>query len=99
MLNIGHNVEIQYDDMDFGSQGTSHLKLLGRAPSGANTIQLRFLPQDDAQAQEIITILEISQCGDYQLFDFDFAKIKGLQKVSFVFLPGCNFDFKDFIFS
>lgn len=99
VLNIGNNVVIQYDDMDFGSQGTSHLKLLGRAPSWANTIQLRFLPQDDAQAQEIITILEINQCGDYQLFDFDFANVKGLQKVSFVFLPGCNFDFKDFIFS
>lgn len=99
ILNIGNNVVIEYTDMDFGNKGTSHVKLMGKAPSGANTIQLRFSPEDNPQKQETIIILEIPESTDYQYFDFDFQNICGLQTVSFVFMPGCNFDFKNFIFS
>ena len=96
---IGNNVVIEFADMDFGDKGTSHIKLLGRAPSGANTIQLRFSPQENPQTKETVIVLETSKSTDYQYFDFDFEKVKGLQNVSFIFLPGCNFDFKDFVFS
>ncbi|MBO7421682.1 MAG: DUF4982 domain-containing protein [Spirochaetaceae bacterium] len=99
VLNIGNNVVIEYRDMDFGTEGASHLKLCGRAPSGANTIQLKFSPVDNPEAEETVTVLEVAESKDYRTFDFDFDQIKGLQKVSFVFLPGCNFDFKNFTFS
>lgn len=99
ILNIGNNVVFEYSDMNFGTKGCNHIKLLGKAPSGANTIQLRFSPQDNLKKQESIIILEIPESTDYQFFDFDFQNITGLQTVSFIFLPGCNFDFKNFIFS
>lgn len=96
--NIGNNVSIEFSDMDFGTGGTNRIVLQGKAPFSANTIQLRFNSQNE-NPEEHIFVIEAEKCTEYKSFYFDFSKkITGLQKVTFIFLPGSNFDFKDFQF-
>ena len=82
-------------DIDFGDAGTTEVTICGRAPEGTNTIHLRF--KNDAE--EIKEILEFKQSSDYEEQSFEIAKRTGTWNISFVFLPGSNFDFKSFRFS
>lgn len=98
VLNIGNNVSFDFYDMDFGENGTKHLKINGRSPTGANTIQLRIVPNDSTRS-ETVCVMEIPENKLFNLFEFDLPEtVKNSNKVTFIFLPGSNFDFKDFQF-
>lgn len=88
---IGNNVSLEFSDMNFGKTGTDSVVIYGRTPLQQNTIQLRFT---DGATQ----VLSFPHSEEYTELRFPLEKVTGDQKVTFVFLPGCNFDFKWFRF-
>ena len=90
---IGNNVTILFDGMDFGPTGAGHITICGATPLEKNAIQLRF-----AGAQgDSIALVEFTHTAPAAQ-RFEIPRICGAQSVSFVFLPGSNFDFKWFMF-
>ncbi|MDE5950897.1 MAG: DUF4982 domain-containing protein, partial [Acetatifactor sp.] len=90
---IGNNVSLEYTDMDFGEQGVSRITICGRTPLANNTIHVRFVGEESMNQ-----IVEFPHEEEYTVHSFDLQPVKGLQKVVFVFLPGCDFDFAWFRF-
>ncbi len=88
---IGNNVSLEFSDMNFGDFGTDSLVICGRTPLQQNTIQLRFT---DGETQ----VLPFPHSEEYRELRFPLKKVTGEQRVTFVFLPGCNFDLKWFRF-
>ena len=88
---IGNNVSLEFTDMNFGEAGTDSIVICGRTPLQQNTIQLRFT---DGATQ----VLPFPHSEEYVERRFPLEKVTGDQKVTFVFLPGCHFDFKWFRF-
>lgn len=95
IVGIGNNVSLEYDAMDFGEKGFARLLVCGRTPLEKNTIHVRFL---DENGTEIKQIAEFVHSDDYTVQEFALDSVKGCNKVTFVFLPGCEFDFKWFQF-
>lgn len=90
---IGNNVSLEYADMDFGEQGVNRITICGRTPLANNTIHVRFVGEESVNQ-----IVEFPHEEEYAVHSFALQPVKGLQKVVFVFLPGCDFDFKWFRF-
>jgi beta-galactosidase len=90
---IGNNVSLEFDHMDFGPEGFTKLIICGKANTD-NTIHIHFNSEEGSVRQ----IAEFSYTEEYSEMEFLLDKVTGKQKVSFVFLPGCDFDFKWFRF-
>ena len=95
MEGIGNNVSLEYEDMDFGQQGADRITICGKTNLEKNTIHIRFF---DEQGRSVNQLVEFPKQEEYTQLTFDIDKVKGKQKVVFVFLPGCDFDFKAFWF-
>ncbi len=91
---IGNNVTLAFENIDFGDKGTKEVVIRGRASEGTNTIHLRF----KNGSEEVKEILEFEQCDEYTERHFAIEERKGVWNLSFVFLPGSNFDFESFRF-
>lgn len=91
---IGNNVSLEYADMDFGEKGISRIVICGRTPLANNTIHVRFVGEEGSVNQ----IVEFPHEEEYTAHGFELQPVKGVQKVVFVFLPGCDFDFEWFRF-
>jgi beta-galactosidase len=91
---IGNNVTVTFDGMDFGVEGISRLFICGRSLIACNSIQIRF----HGTLGETKQLAEFSYSPEYTVREFPMEKITGNQSVSFLFLPGCNFDFQWFRF-
>ena len=91
---IGNNVSIEFADMNFGERRVRKLHVYGRTPLDHNTIQVRFTGADGENS----VMAEFVHSEDYNWQSFELPQITGDVKVTFVFLPGCNFDFKKFRF-
>lgn len=91
---IGNNVSLEFADMDFGAEGAHVLHVYGRTPLDHNTIQVRFTGEEGENS----VMAEFLHSEDYNWQTFEVPEITGKKKVTFVFLPGCNFDFKAFRF-
>jgi beta-galactosidase len=91
---IGNNVSIGFEDMDFTAAGASKIVIYGRTNIEKNTIHIRFSNEDGESNQ----IVEFLQSNGYTERVFNLEKVTGKQKVAFIFLPGCNFDFGWFRF-
>ena len=81
--------------MDFGETGASSLTICGKSNTPNNTINIKFFAEDGNSSTQVI---EFSHTDDYEEKTFELKDITGEKKVDFVFLPGCNFDFKWFKF-
>ena len=92
---IGNNVSIEFLDMDFGETGSSSLTICGHSPLDMNTIHIHFT-DDEGDYTELV---EFSYSEDYCEREYVIKPVTGKKKVTFVFLPGSNFDFKWFQFS
>ena len=93
---IGNNVNIDFEDMDFGEEkAPASITICGRSNSENNTINLKFFVADGKSQTQVI---DFAHTDAYEEKTFPVIPLKGKQKVSFVFLPGCNFDFKWFRF-
>ncbi len=94
ITDIGNNVVIEFDSLDFGD-GARTLTVTGRTPLDVNTVQIRATDKDGVQTAQII---EFPHSDDYRSVKFDIEKISGVKDISFVFLPGVKFDMESFEF-
>ncbi len=90
---IGNNVNIGFNNMDFGEKGASRITIYGSTPLEKNTIHVKFT---DEEGNKETRILEFPGGAKENTFDIDLLKGKGV--VEFVFLPGSDFNFEGFVF-
>ena len=93
---IGNNVTLDFSNMDFGEKGAISLTICGKSNTENNTINIKFFAADGTSSTQVI---EFAHTDHFEEKTFDLKKITGFQKISFVFLPGSNFDFKWFRFN
>ncbi|MBQ4639945.1 MAG: DUF4982 domain-containing protein [Clostridia bacterium] len=91
---IGNNVSLVFEDMNFGENDGLRLTLCGRTQIDKNTIHVQFLTADGEQRE----IAEFTRAEDWQEQVFTLPRVPEKCKVVFIFLPGCDFDFKFFRF-
>lgn len=92
---IGNNVCITYKDMDFGAEGATKITIKGCTPLKQNTIHIRFKKKSAAEQRQII---EFPYSSEMTEITFELENICGKGDLSFVFLPGSDFDFSEFRF-
>ncbi|MFD1136601.1 hypothetical protein [Paenibacillus urinalis] len=80
--------------MDFTAEGASRVVFYGSSPIDKNTIHIRFAGPDGESNQ----LVEFTQSNGYEEQVFELETVTGQQKVTFIFLPGSNFDFGWFRF-
>ena len=82
--------------MNFSEQGFKRLLICGRSSLDKNTIHLHFKGKDgNIHSRQLV---EFEYSADYIIREFKLENITGEMEVSFLFLPGCCFDFKWFRF-
>jgi beta-galactosidase len=91
---IGNNVSLEFSEMDFGDLGAAKLVICGRSPIDKNTVHIRFTGEDESSNQ----LVEFTYSEQYEERTFELERVTGVQKVTFIFLPGSNFDFAWFRF-
>lgn len=94
IFGIGNNVSLEFDRMDFGKNGVNSVVICGKSTLDNNTIHVRFLNEYG----EKIHLAEFKGSLDWSEQRFSFERIAGVCRVSFIFLPGCSFSFKEFRF-
>lgn len=92
--NIGNNVSLVFEDMDFGEEGSSKLVICGRSPIDNNTIHVIFAGKQGESKQ----LVEFGYSEESCKREYVLERITGKQTVTFVFLPGSQFDFEWFEF-
>ena len=92
---IGNNVNLDFANMDFGETAARKLTICGKSNTENNTINIKFFAADGSSQTQVI---EFPHTEDYEEKSFEISPVSGAQKISFVFLPGSNFDFKWFKF-
>lgn len=103
VLGIGNNVTMEYAGMDFGDAGTSYIEIWGNTPLQTNEIHLIFTPcteDGDGMTQEHIIRFAGGKAAQGEVQGQVFSEIcfTGKGKLTFLFLPGSNFDFEAFQF-
>lgn len=93
---IGNNVTLTFRDMNFSEKGFKRLLLCGHSPLDKNTIHLHFKDKDGFIISR--QLVEFEYSTDYVIKEFNLENVTGETEVSFLFLPGCCFDFKWFRF-
>ena len=88
---IGNNVTIQFNEMDFSTKGLKKIQICGQTPLEKNTIRIQF-------NDEISQLVEFKHSKDYEVQEFELETLSENGTVSFIFLPGCQFNFKWFQF-
>lgn len=91
---IGNNVSLIFRDLDFGPEGLRGIAIRGKSKLENNTIHLRF--EGDGEPQR--RIVEFPGADNWQELVFLLEPVFGRQDVTFLFLPGCDFDFHSFRF-
>lgn len=91
---IGNNVSLEFTHMEFTGEGASKLVVNGRSPIDKNTIHIRFAGENGENNQ----LVEFEKSDGYEERVFELEQVAGMQKVTFIFLPGSNFDFDWFRF-
>ena len=92
---IGNNVNLDFADMDFGDHTASSITICGKSNTENNTINIKFFAEDGSSTTQVI---DFAHTNGYEEKTFQLQPVTGRQKISFVFLPGSNFDFKWFRF-
>ena len=92
---IGNNVTIEFQHMDFGSEGTQTLSVCWRSSLPKNSMQLLF----SGESGSIRRMITLESAAEYREATFSLGgDITGLQTVSLIFLPGCSLDLKQLRF-
>lgn len=93
---IGNNVVIVFKDLDFGEKGVDGIIIRGKTSNSVNPIQIRYTPKGGNQ---ITQLAEFEHSADYVERAFKLDRISGeVSEMSFVFMPGSEFDFDWFRF-
>ena len=96
VLGIGNNVSLLFDRMDFGETGCCGIRITGRSPLPANTVHLMFAAADGGETER--RVVEFGPQTDWGEQTFTFEPVTGARQVTFLFLPGTQFDFDSFTF-
>lgn len=96
VTDIGNNVTLEFENMNFGEDGSTTLTLCGRSHIESNSIHVHFIGEDGS---DITQIIDVPKSDDYKEHTFTIDKMTGMKKVNFLFLPGSKFDMKYFQFS
>ena len=94
IADIGNNVSLVYENMDFGDCRKALLTIDGVTPLKENPITVRF----QNEAGESLAALAQFKGMERGEQTFEVEVLPGMCTVSFVFLPGCQFDFYGFTF-
>jgi len=94
VFGIGNNVSLVYENMDFGDAKKALLTIDGCTPLSENPVTIRC----QNEAGETVTALAQFKGTVRGKQTFPVEVLQGVCKVSFVFLPGCQFDFYGFKF-
>ena len=92
---IGNNVTLSWDNMDFADEKEVLLEIRGKTPLPVNTVSVRV---KNREGDEAASVFDFTGGGG----EAQSARIRvpgGLCSVAFVFLPGSRFDFESFRFS
>lgn len=101
---IGNNVNLDFECMNFagteecpapGNGAASKLTVFGKSNKPNNSISLKWFCSDGTSSTQVI---EFPYTEDFEEKTFEIEPLKGNGKISFVFLPGSDFDFKWFRF-
>ncbi len=92
VTDIGNNVVLGFDNMDFGEKGTKKLVIFGKTPLDTMTIRMKFTGDGVDNTQNYA----ISGCNE--VHEIALEKLCGKGKIEFIFLPGTRFDFFGFEF-
>ncbi|GLX71534.1 glycoside hydrolase family 2 TIM barrel-domain containing protein [Paenibacillus glycanilyticus] len=92
--NIGNNVSLVFEEMDFGTAGTSKLVICGQYPIDNNTIHVLFSGVEGETKQ----LIEFPYSEQYVEREYVLDCMTGMQTVTFIFLPGSQFHFQSFQF-
>ena len=95
LLHVGNNVSLEYNDMDFSDEGSIMLIIHGKSHIDKNSIII-VTENEKGKSQQLISFKKTEGLSTQS---FEIKKIKGYYKVTFIFLPGSNFDFSWFRFS
>ena len=91
---IGNNVSLMFEGMNFGENNGLRLTLCGRTAIDKNTIHIQFISENGEQRE----IAEFTHAENWQEQVFTLPRVPEKCTVGFIFLPGCDFDFKAFRF-
>lgn len=95
ITDIGNNVTIEFEHMNFGEEGPAQITICGHSPIPVNTIHVRFFGEDGS---EVNHMAEFPESEGYQELTFPIHDFKGSGRVNFIFMPGSKFDFDWFQF-
>lgn len=95
IMDIGNNVTLVYTGMDFGTANRARLTLDAATPLAVNPVTIRF----ENEAGDSLTTLAQFTGEGRSTQTFDLEVLPGVCTVSFVFLPGSQFDFYGFQFA
>ncbi len=94
VTNIGNNVSIDFDGMNFNTAGVSSIDICGRSHNPVTSMHIVVTEGDIQNRQKV----EIPYSNDYQTYHFELNDIRLNGTLSLIFLPGTNFDLKEFKF-
>jgi beta-galactosidase len=81
--------------MDFSDEGSNTLIIHGQSHIDKNSIVIVTETENEKNHQ----LISFKKTEGLSMQSFEIEKIKGNHKVTFIFLPGSNFDFSWFRFS
>ena len=94
VLGIGNNVSLIFENMDFGEAREATLCIDGCTPLAENPITIRY----QNEAGDMLTALAQFKGEQRGEQCFRVEVLPGVCTVTFVFLPGCQFDFYGFAY-
>ena len=90
---IGNNVMLNFGEFDFTEKSPARVVITGKSALPVNSIHVIFTGDTEKRV-----LAEFKGADEYTPESFDLSGISGKCKVSFAFLPGCDFDFRSFRF-
>ena len=95
---IGNNVTMEFEHMDFGETGTSKLTICGWTGLAVNTVHIRFRPYHEEQMCSCAVEFAGTDPGQYVEQTFTIKKLTGNGRLDLIFLPGSKFNLESFRF-
>lgn len=91
---IGNNVSIIYRRLNMGAQSADKIKICGRTANAKDSIQLKIA----CAGTERTELIEFVKSEALVEREFDIEPVRGEITVTFLYLPGCNFNLEWFRF-
>ena len=86
--NIGNNVTIEFDGLEFGEKGADEVIICGMTRNENDTLHLKFSDGESVQSATV----EFSGSMQPEAKRFKLPHVSGKKDLSLIFLPGCDFD-------